>query len=268
MGLAQCARECLKLLPAMLLPVVFAPPVFAQWDKAISVAARQFTMTEYNAGGRRIVHEQGWLPGLEGRLAYRADRWTAFGEAEFYQSGINYRGQTQSGTPVNSNTATALAQFRAGAAYAINDTVHASAAIEWERWRRDIRGVQSVHGLQEQITSQRLLLGLDSRYWMPQYGQFSASIAVVLARPEKLRVGFSGVLDDASLDTRSAAGVRLGLGLRPAAWPKTELRGGFDWLKVGRSGDAPVTRNGVFAGTIAQPEHIKRAITLGLRYWF
>jgi opacity protein-like surface antigen len=255
------------LLPAVCI-AASSPPAFAQWDNAIGVAARQFTVTEYDARGRRIVREQGWLPGLEGRLAYKADRWVLFGEGEHYESGIDYHGQTQRGAPVESRTETELMQLRAGAAYAVNDNVSAFAALEWERWKRDIRGVQAVRGLQERTTSQRLLLGLDSRYWIARYGQASANAALVLARPEKLRVGFSGVLDDASLETRSATGLRFGFGLRPAAWRNVELRASADWLKVGRSDDAPVARNGVFAGTIAQPEHVKRAFTLGLRYWF
>ena len=253
------------LLPAAWLAMPL--PALAQWDGFISAAARQFTVAEYDHNGRGIVREQGWLPGLEGRLAYRAGDWMLSGQAELYRHRIDYRGQTQSGAPIDSSTATTLARMSTGLAYALNHVLNTSAAIEWECWRRDIKGVGKVSGLQERTLSRRLLLGLEARYPIA-YGEIAASAALVLAAPEKLRVGFSGLLDEASLETRSTTGVRLGLNWRPAAWPNAQLHGGLDWWKVGRSGDVPVSRNGRFAGTIAQPEHVVRNITLGVRYWF
>lgn len=92
--------------------------------------------------------------------------------------------------------------------------------------------------------------------------------AIVQARPGQLRVGFSGVLDEASFRTRSATGLRLGLSLRPQAWPALEWVLDVDRIRVGRSADAMVSRNGAYAGTVAQPEHIKRAISLAVRYRF
>jgi hypothetical protein len=56
--------------------------------------------------------------------------------------------------------------------------------------------------------------------------------------------------------------------VRPSAAPRLELRAGFDTITVARSGDVPLTRNGQFVGTIAQPEHARRAISVTLSALF
>lgn len=112
-----------------------------------------------------------------------------------------------------------------------------------------------------------MLLGLDGS--LPTvHGDVTAGVALLLAAPEKLRVGFSGQFDDASLDTRSGHGMRFGLGWHPAAWPRLELRAGLDWYKADRSADAALSRNGRHAGTVAQPEHAVTSMRLAVHYRF
>lgn len=256
-----------KIILALLAAGALMSPVHAQWAPSLGIAARQFTVNEYDAGGRRIVREQGWLPGLEGRLAYRTGDSTLSVQASHYQHDIAYRGQTQSGVPVDSRTDTALTQWSTGIAYEINEVLSASLAFELERWRRDIQGVGRVRGLQERTLSRRALLGLDVRF-PTAHGEVMAGAALLLAAPEKLRVGFSGQFDDVSLDTRSSYGMRLGLGWHPTAWPKLELHAGLDWWKVGRSADVALSRNGRHAGTVAQPEHAVASIRMAVLYRF
>jgi hypothetical protein len=120
-----------KTIPAMLAAGALVSPVHAEWTPALGIAARQFTLNEYDAGGRRIVQEQGWLPGLEGRLAYRTGDWTPSVQASHYRHDIAYRGQTQSGAPVDTRTDTALTQSGARIAYAINAMLSASLPSNW-----------------------------------------------------------------------------------------------------------------------------------------
>jgi hypothetical protein len=237
-----------------------------QWQHSIGIAERQFTVEEYAPSGRRIVREQGWLPGLQARTAYLTGAWTFSAEAEWYGGDIDYRGQTQLGTALSSSTGTGLLQLRGKAAYGISDGWNAFTALEWMRWRRDIRSVGDVAGLNELTSSQRLLLGLEWSERRAAPSAWSASAAVVLARPERLQVRFPGLYDDAEFDTRSAVGARLG-----AAWRISErfrLHADFDWMRIPRSDAAPLTRNGAFAGMVTQPEHELRSITFGLRYLF
>lgn len=241
-------------------------PAAAEWQYGIGVAARDFSVSEYAPSGRRIVREDGWMPGLQAQAAWRNGAWTLSGEAEWYGGDIDYRGQTQLGAPLSSSTGTGLLQLRGKAAYGFADAWDAFAALEWLRWRRDIRGTAIAAGLNELTRSQRLLLGLEWGARRDAASAWSASAALVLARPERLQVRFSGLYDDAEFDTRSAVGARLG-----AAWrlgERFQLHADLDWMRIPRSDAAPLTRKGAFAGTVTQPEHELRSITLGLRYLF
>lgn len=254
--------------PVLALLCCFAVPAQAQWTGAIGAGARHFSNAEYNAAGRRLVLEKGWLPGLQGRIAYAARDWMAFGEVDVFDRSISYHGQSQFGAPVDSRTATRLADVRLGAGYVLNEAWVASAAVEWHKWSRDIQSTATARGLQETYTTTRLLLGLEGRREWEGAGSLHPAVAIVFASPEKLRVGFSGVLDDAALRTKSATGIRAGLGFRPAGNSRFEIRADVDWMKVRRSGDVEVTRSGQFMGTISQPEHTMKSLTLAARYFF
>lgn len=240
-------------------------PASAQWQGAVGVSRRDVTHTEYDKAGRQLVRESGWLPGIALSAAYGARNQTWFAEGEFYSRDIAYHGQTQGGTPVDSSTATGLALVRIGGTYAVSASYSASAAIEWEKWSRDINGAQGAAGLQERYQSTRLVAGAQKR-WHAAAGAMKVDAAVVISGPERMRVGFSGLLDPVTFKTKSAQGIRIGASIRPAFAPWLELRSAYDWIKVARSGDTPVTRDGQFVGTAAQPEHAKQAITFTASY--
>jgi hypothetical protein len=236
-------------------------PASAQWQGGIGLGVRGAAHTEYDTGGRRLVRETGWLPGVTLDAAYKAGDFTWIGGADWYRGGIGYRGQTQSGIAADSTTSTGLAALRAGAAYAVGRDYSILAAFEVERWQRDIRGSGSSAGLQETYRTKRWIAGMG-KAWHPAAGAVSAEAGIVLAQPERLQVGFSGLLDPVSFETRRSHGIRLGVGLRPACAPWLELRSRYDWARTPRSADATVTRNGQFAGTVAQPEHVRQALAL------
>jgi hypothetical protein len=236
-------------------------PASAQWQGKAGLGARAVAHTEYDAAGRRLVRESGWLPGLALDAAYRSGKLSWSGAAEWYRADIAYRGQTQTGVGAESTTATTLASVRLGAIYALDWDVSITAALEADVWRRDIHGTGAALGLQERYRSERFILGIG-KAWHPATGVVTADLSALFSTPERMRVGFSGLLDTASLETRHARGLRLGASLRPSFAPALEVRGSYDWIRIGRSGDVPVTRNGQFAGTVAQPEHVRQGLTL------
>lgn len=241
--------------------LMLMPPASAQWQGKAGLGARGVGHTEYDGAGRRLVRESGWLPGLALDAAYRAGNLSWSGAADWYRADIGYRGQTQTGVAADSATATTLASVRLGATYALDCDVSITAALEADLWRRDIRGTGAALGLQERYRSERFLLGAV-KAWHPAAGVVAAELAALFSTPERMRVGFSGLLDTASLETRHARGLRLGTSLRPSFAPALEVRGTYDWIRIGRSGDVPVMRNGQFAGTVAQPEHVRQGLTL------
>lgn len=236
-------------------------PANAQWQGKAGLAARYASHTEYDSAGRRLVRESGWLPGLALDAARTTGNTTWFAGVNWYRADIGYRGQTQGGAAADSTTAMTLATLRLGGAYLLARDVSITAALETDLWRRDIRGTNAAAGLQERYRSERLILGA-SKAWQPAAGVVATDLALVLSTPERMRVGFSGLLDTATLQTRSAPGLRVGTSLHPAFAPTLELHGGYDWIRVRRSSDTPVTRNGQFAGTVAQPEHVRHGLAL------
>ena len=236
----------------------------AEWQGALGLGAQRFSNTEFDNAGTTLVRETGWLPGVAGRVVWQADRLGFFASGEAYQHGIAYRGQTQAGVPAQSTSATRLIQLRAGVSYAVSARVAGFVAGEWDDWRRGIESTAGATGLKERSVSKRFLLGARGQWDGATVGVLGIDGALVIAGPERLDVGFSGLFDGATLTTRRAHGWRIGASVRPSAAPRLELRSGFDRITVPRSGDVPLMRAGQFIGTIAQPEHARRAIILTL----
>jgi hypothetical protein len=253
---------------AAAMQAVLMMPASAQWLGAIGLSRLEATHTEYDKAGRQLVREAGWLPGVAVNAAYKMSDYTWFAEGGIASRDLKYHGQTQSGIPVESRTSTGLASFRIGGMYALNDSYSVLAAIELEKWRRHIIGVRGAAGLQEKYRSRRLIAGAK-RTWRPAAtGTVSVDAAVVISEPERLHVGFSGLLDPARLETKRSQGIRIGTSLRPFFAPYLELRSHYDWIRIPRSADTTVTLEGKFMGTIAQPEHEKRVLTFTMSYVF
>jgi hypothetical protein len=253
--------KCLIRAAGLAAALFLSHPASAQWQGGIGFGVRKVTHTEYDMAGQRLVRETGWLPGMTLDLGYRTGDLTWLAAFEGYRGDIDYRGQTQAGTASNSTTSTNLATARLGAAYAVGWNASVFGAFELDRWKRDIQGAGGSAGLQETYRSNRLIAGLG-KAWHPAAGMVSADVAYVYGRPERLHVGFSGLLDPVSFETRRSNGVRLGASLRPAFASWLELRARYDWIKTARSFDAPVAKGGQVVGTVAQPEHVRQGLSL------
>lgn len=249
-----------------LLPALVPSSASAQWQGSIGAGARSATHTEYDLTGRQLVREDGWLPGASLQLGYRHGAATWSGGADWYQGEVDYRGRNQAGAVAVSSTATRLAAARLGVAYAWG-SYSILGALEIDHWKRGILGTAAGAGLQETYLSRRALLGAG-KSWRPAAGVVSLDAAAILAAPERMHIGFSGLFDPVSLTTRRGRGVRLGADFHPAWAPSLQVRSRLDWLKVARSGAAALTVNSAFYGTVTQPEHVRKALTLELAAGF
>ena len=257
----------LRAAIGVLRPLLTIDCARAQWLGEAGVGARRVSHREYDGSGHLLVRETGWLPGVALKASRTAGSITWFGTLDGYRGDIGYAGRTQAGIGADSTTATTLASLRLGAGYELGGATVLTAALEADHWKRTIRGTRAAAGLQERYRSERLILGAG-RTWHPALGVLGADAALVLSTPERMRVGFSGLLDPASLETQRGRGARIGARFQPVAAPALAFHGTLDWVKVARSEDVPVTRNGQFAGTIAQPTHTRTALTLTLSALF
>ena len=249
---------------AAMLPLAAA----AQWQTALDLGMRRARVVEYNERGQRIVAEDGWLPGVGVALDYRGEDLDLFTAASVFDAGLDYDGRLQNGRSFRSQTRTTLAQARLGARYRLHGSTRLVSYAEIDHWRRDIEGSGSAVGLRERSWSPRLALGLEQRWLLGSGARVEASLAIVRAAPERLKVGFSGLLDDASFRTRSATGFAADLLYYPWSAIPLSLGMRLESIKVPRSDEVTAYRGGQPGGTLAQPEHVRHAATLFVRYLF
>lgn len=110
--------------------------------------------------------------------------------------------------------------------------------------------------------------GWSSAGWWATVVAFKPDDSTVRAAPERLKVGFSGLLDDASFRTKSAT--RFAADLLYYPWSAIPLSLGMrlESIKVPRGEELTAYRRGQPSGTLAQPEHVRHAATLLVRYLF
>lgn len=245
-----------------------AAPAHSQWTATIATGARYASVAEYDTAGRRIIREDGWLPGLEAGVSYQAGSWTMFGSARSYRGELDYNGRLQSGQPFRSETETDLDRLQLGLSYRFAEVYRASTAFEYDRWKRNISGAPGIAGLQERAFSRRLVAGVQRPIALGTAGTLEAGAFVVVAEPERLKVGFSGELDQVSFKTDSAVGYRLSFAFRPHTSQNLEFGLELDRMKIGRSSAVPVTRNGSVAAFVSQPEHVRKNATVTVGYRF
>jgi len=249
--------------------LLWASPATAQWQFALGTGLRQARMTETDLAGQTLVREQGLLPGLFGSASYTLDGWLLGARAETFARGLDYNGQLQSGAAYASTTDTVQQRYNATLTRALGSASSLLGGLEWDRWRRRIRGRDAVAGLIEHYRSWRLLAGAQTQLLQLPMASLDGSAMLVLAQPERLRVGFDQQLyDEASLNTRWARGLRLALTLRPASLAGLSVTAELDTLTIARSEAATLLKNGAPAGSVLQPRHARRAFELRAAYAF
>ena len=257
-----------RLLLAYVTAGFIAAPAYAQWSGSLGVGLRNFSFTEVDQQGGRLVRERGVLPAVYGGAAFKSGRLRLTTTADIAGNSITYDGRSQLGQPVTSTTNEYMTLIGAGAEFAIDDTWSVAASAEHRRWRRAINGVGPLLGLQEHSKITQLVAGVIAQLPGTDIGTLSIGAKGVFASPERIRVNFSGALDAVSLRTRSASGIRLNVGYRPSQSSPINIEAQYDRMHVARSDDVGVSRNGVPFGSVAQPAHTSETFAVVLRYDF
>lgn len=225
-------------------------------------------ISKYDQDGKRTIQENGWLPGIGGAVEWKTNGLEVFGAGRIFRADLDYDGKLQNGTPFGTETGTRMAQVQVGARYRFTEDSKVMAAVEYDDWKRNIKGIGTVLGLGEDTHSRRFLLGLERDWQVLASGKLSTAMVFVFSEAERLTVHFANGLDDATLRARSAAGFRFQLTYAPSALPKFAFGAEFDTMKVPRSRAQSVTRNGARVGELTQPEHRRSAATVFVRYLF
>lgn len=241
----------------------------AQWDFHAAAGMRHASVVETNRNGSRLVEEHGNLPGLEAGAAYRFGPWKIGASGEIYRGDLGYEGHTQAGAPFATDTGTTQSRIGVEIAREVSDTLSLFGALAWDRWRRDISGRTPVLGLAERYDAWRLEAGARLKLAQYRIGTLGMGASLLLSSPEHLEVRFEqNVFDAASLHTAWGSGARVAFGLMHFAGTGIDLEADYEWLRIPRSGDAPLLRNGNVAGSLAQPEHVRSGFGIRATYRF
>jgi hypothetical protein len=241
----------------------------AQWQTSIAAGVSQVSTIETDQNGRQLVDEHGLLPGVELHETYGRKNWRVGLVGEVYGGNITYNGQTQNGMGFSTDTKTRLYRIRTEAEYNLTEATLLVGGIEWEYWQRDILGQGATLGLNEQYQTWRLLVGAQTRILQTSFADLNLKALLVESSPEHLNVNFGNQLyDEAELTTKPATGVRMTLGVQPKAFPHIGIETEFEWTHIDRSDNAILRKNGVPVGTVAQPDHVRKALSVKVNYRF
>lgn len=262
-------RPASLVLSTLFLGFFCSQSACAQWKISVGAGARLASIQEFASSGTRLVDERGWLPGLELGAAYTSGPWHFKVQGETYRNDIAYEGQLQNGTAFSTTTGTVQNRLAVEIGRRLTESLTLLTGVELDQWQRRIQGSGSILGLNENYRSTRLLLGGGSGILKTSYFDVSTKALLVMAQPEHLHVSFGNQLfDDAELETKSATGLRLEADLIPAGAPDILFSLGFDTLRIGRSNDAVLKKNGLATGFVSQPEHRRNDFTVRMRYRF
>jgi hypothetical protein len=151
----------------------------------------------------------------------------------------------------------------------ISDAMLLLVGTEWDYWKRDILGQGATLGMNEEYNSWRFLAGAQARVLQASWSDIYLKGLLVVSSPERLEVSFDNqIFDQANLSTKSAIGARLTLDARPKASSNVSIESDFEWMRIGRSDDAILSKGGSPVGTVAQPEHVRKAIGIKVKYRF
>ena len=252
----------------LLLPFVFPLHAHAgETEWAIQALALHQHVEEIGRTGNILVEESGLEPAAELVARWIASENTLSGKMLFGSSTLDYEGRTQSGVPIDSETDYRRLRATLGYSRVMTDTTKLSIQFETEWLSRDIQGIGTISGLQEDTRSSRLLFGVEKR--VGGVGRpIRLDLAAVVGVSGTQTISAPGIIDDVDLPEGSTLGARVAANLplgesdgRGLAW---SLAPTVEYLHSERSEDRPWFQNGVLRGTLAQPETRRWAAGVGL----
>jgi hypothetical protein len=237
------------------------PAAEAGWQASAEVLHR--SLRELAEDGHPLVHESGAMLRLGVAREWRAGAAGALrAEAGVAGGGLDYRGQTQAGAPLQTRTG----QRELGLALAWRPLAPAAGGEAWLtlsalQQRRRIASTPQALGLRETSTLLSPGLRWSTRFEAAGW-RWQPSLEVRASVHHRLEVGFGGVFDDARLQGGRRRELALGLQAGPTGSP---WQWGLAWSQARQAASEAqaIRRGGAPAGTARQPRI--RIADFGLR---
>jgi len=255
---------------SLLLGLSLAAPIQAdELDGSWSIKALALyqNLEETGQSGSTLVEESGLEPAIELAGAWPAGNGSVIGSILLSRYTLDYEGKSQAGRSVDSETDYQRLRVALGYSHPLQETARLKVQLEVEWMERDINGVDSIAGLNEETQSNRLLIGLEKDV-LTFDRQISLELIGVWGLSGTQKVSSAGIIDEVELPEGRTYGVRsiVSIPLNPhskGGWMWT-LTPTVEYLHSDRSEDRLWTQDGVIRGTLAQPETRRWAAGLGL----
>jgi hypothetical protein len=236
-----------------------------RWSAGAGASVAKFSQREFADSGSLLDREDGALPGLNLRLSSERANWILAAAATLQGANLDYRGQTQTGTPLTTHTNEALTGVSMTGGYRFNPDRNpvycVYGGLAYLRWQRNIWSTESVRGLKELYQWRDLVLGADVLIVVDAQQTWRLDLRFNVPQQATIDVDFGDLYDRARLNLGRAIGWRLGLSGAHALDTQDALviEPYYEQRKIGRSNDGVLTRSGVVVGTVFEPRGEARA---------
>jgi hypothetical protein len=245
---------------------------YGAWQGRIGLSVLEFGYKEFSYDGGLVDREKGGLPGLAGSLTRTQGPLFVTGEVSYFSGKARYRGQTQSGAPLNTRTGEMLLdiQMQTGRWYRLRGGIVGAvyAGLGYHRWQRDIRPTENINGLFEIYDWGYGMLGMKGFIYKSGNWEGGIDLRLIHTIFPKVVVNFKGNYDDAHLNLGERFGARLSLpwGYRFNQDTAFTFEPYMEGWNLGRSPTKPLTRNGALAGSVFEPRSETRnyGLTVGV----
>jgi len=255
----------LTLLPAS----AFCARVYDVGSVALRAGILGFDVKEFDRQGKRLVHESDPLYGVDIALGLRRRQFGVKLDAAYYAGDVDYEGQTQAGTPINSSTDERFVDVSVTGVYQLASVpaVSVYAGPGYRYWRREIQSVGASAGLDETYRWWKLQAGMNIG-WMRAKNHWVFDGSVIRVLSPGVDVDLGNRFDTAGLNLGDRWGWRVGGRWIRMLSPRLAVT--FDFFyerqRLGKSGTQTLRRNGSPVGSIFQPriEMTNSGILVGL----
>lgn len=236
----------------------------------IAYVSSQSDWQEFDASGRRLVHEFGILRGPEFVAGWRCGDWRFEARVSQFDGTRAYDGQTGGGVPAMSQSALRQQKGYLQASWRVTETWQLGGRLSGQTLWRDIASTAGASGYPERYDWAILSWGTQ---WETTLGPGQLTLAAWRGSQSSssMQVNLPG-FDPAALPLGALHQTELALGWRTQLSPAWHFHVHVRSLRtdMGAGADKIITRGGLPAGVAHQPRTsmVDRPLMIGLGYEF
>lgn len=217
------------------------------------------SVLEKSLSGDTLVEELGWQPHLEFGLIkpLAGSPGSITANAFLSSSTLDYDGQSQNGTAIETHTDYRRARLNVGYLHPLTETLDIALSYTLEKSTRDIQSQGALTGLNEEYRQQFLEIGITKKLTINN-GPATLDINAATLTSGSQHVSAAGVIDRTTLPIDEANGIRIKMSIplskKPAQSIAIKLIPSMEFMHTPRSRSRPWRQNGQLRGSLSQPE--------------